>query len=504
MKTTGQIIALALLLTCGSCNAANSGQKQEASLEQLQARIDSVGIFDKLVLSKMYAQKKLKTLSPEEADLYLDEFKERFRLLLNEYEREEEDFINYEEALDMGRADELLSERLGNGSVSEIREAYKRKRMQLDSLGLKVCLYEERGIHPNRRFFRDLFESYLTQERLDYMDIEEVLAQELVSGDGLLQVELGELGDLIFLLEAFQEKYPRSRYIKNVEIQYHDFLPFYLKGDMSGSYYDENENLLPEVIQEFNRFKNLHPNSPTVPRIEALLKDKWHGGATTQELVDEIIAATQEAKDKLATMSPESADMFMQDFKKRMQKRVAFLNLNEADYLMHYAELHHDEDWNPVTPPADIVRKEERLKAAGLELIDLGEGEMKIDFSKSFYKNLFYNHLSQAYKDYFLLQEAEGDEPVIQDACILIDRKELGDLLVKYEDFMSQYPDFNELEDVRYTYLIYRNAYVKGLDNSPLTTSNGHLSEEVRKEFNRFVKSYPDSPTAALVLTILN
>ncbi|PIE78139.1 MAG: hypothetical protein CSA15_09340, partial [Candidatus Delongbacteria bacterium] len=121
-----------------------------------------------------------------------------------------------------------------------------------------------------------------------------------------------------------------------------------------------------------------------------------------------------------------------------------------------------------------------------------------------FYKILFAEKITLDYRAYLALKEAEGGDAIVQDAFLVISQKELADLLLKHEYFISKYPNSKLLKGVNSRYKSLQKTYLLGIDNSPvIDDSKGLLYAKAKKEFQRFVEAYPKSPTSKLVNVIL-
>ncbi len=224
----------------------------------------------------------------------------------------------------------------------------------------------------------------------------------------------------------------------------------------------------------------------------------------SSDLFDKVMLMRQLAAEKLKTLKPQQANNYFEDFRRQIDALLHKINEQESHYLMNCYKYRHDEDGNATTPPDSILKKEERIKNADLLVRDLGEGMFEIGLTNSFYKILFAEKITFDYRAYLALKEAEGGDAIVQDAFLVISQKELADLVLKYEDFISKYPDSKQLKEVRTRYKELQNIYLLGVDNSPIIDdSKGVLYAKAKKEFQRFVEAYPKSPTSKLINVIL-
>ena len=143
------------------------------------------------------------------------------------------------------------------------------------------------------------------------------------------------------------------------------------------------------------------------------------------------------------------------------------------------------------------------LNKYGLILEYAGEGTYAVGARPDFYYNIFKDYVSDAYKEYLKITADKNEGNFADDAGITITFKELADRIIVWENFMKKYPaaDKDLKKNVKEKVLQYRNAYILGLDNTPTMSSgkNPSILEKNNREFDRFVKAYPKSPTAEFI-----
>ena len=143
------------------------------------------------------------------------------------------------------------------------------------------------------------------------------------------------------------------------------------------------------------------------------------------------------------------------------------------------------------------------LNKYGLILEYAGEGTYAVGARPDFYYNIFKDYVSDAYKEYLKITADKNEGNFADDAGITITFKELADRIIVWENFMKKYPaaDKDLKKNVKEKVLQYRNAYILGLDNTPTMSSgkNPSILEKNNREFDRFVKDYPKSPTAEII-----
>ena len=143
------------------------------------------------------------------------------------------------------------------------------------------------------------------------------------------------------------------------------------------------------------------------------------------------------------------------------------------------------------------------LNKYGLILEYAGEGTYAVGARPDFYYNIFKDYVSDAYKEYLKITADKNEGNFADDAGITITFKELGDRIIVWENFMKKYPDADKdlKKTVKEKVLQYRNAYILGMDNTPTMSSgkNPSILEKNNREFDRFIKAYPKSPTVEII-----
>lgn len=213
------------------------------------------------------------------------------------------------------------------------------------------------------------------------------------------------------------------------------------------------------------------------------------------DLKRQIVDLTMEAA------TPEERCRIFEEFATLVEEEVGMLNQRESDYLEHYYEYRYDDDANPIEPHDSIKQKEQGYIQRGLEFEEVGEGIVLLAPAPT----LFAKYLSQLptyYQEYWqLLRDSENIAP---DACFVLTWRELGDLIARYEAYAKAYPDqkglFGRLGD---DYQSLQMFYMTGTDNTCIADRSGFLLPELRKEWQRFMKAYPNSLTTVLIKEFL-
>ena len=213
------------------------------------------------------------------------------------------------------------------------------------------------------------------------------------------------------------------------------------------------------------------------------------------ELKRQIVELTMEAA------TPEERCRIFEEFATLVEEEVGMLNQRESDYLEHYYEYRYDDEGNPIEPHDSIKQKELGYIQRGLQFDEVGEGIVLLAPAPT----LFAKYLSQLptyYQEYWqLLRDSENIAP---DACLVLTWRELGDLIARYEAYAESNPEqkelFVRLSD-NYQYL--QMVYMTGTDNTPIANESGSLDPELKSEWQRFMKAYPNSLTTELIKDFL-
>lgn len=234
-----------------------------------------------------------------------------------------------------------------------------------------------------------------------------------------------------------------------------------------------------------------------VPNIDSL-KQALAQSTDPLERIDlkrQIVDLTMEAA------TPEERCRIFEEFATLVEEEVGMLNQRESDYLEHYYEYRYDDDANPIEPHDSIKQKDLGYTQRGLEFDEVGEGIVLLAPAPT----LFAKYLSQLptyYQEYWQL--SRDSENIAPDACLVLTWRELGDLIARYEAYAESNPEqkelFVRLSD-NYQYL--QMVYMTGPDNTPIADESGALDPELKSEWQRFMKAYPNSLTTVLIKEFL-
>ena len=138
------------------------------------------------------------------------------------------------------------------------------------------------------------------------------------------------------------------------------------------------------------------------------------------------------------------------------------------------------------------------LDSYGLEVVPIEDGFVLTE-KKKFYYNLFKNFVTNDYREFLKLYSE--DINYIEYSNFFDKYVEIiADRIVAWEKFLEKYPDSKLKGKAQNIYYTYRAGYIIRLTSSETKESlmNGKANEAV-KEFNRFIKKYPNSPTSDII-----
>ena len=478
-----------------------------------------IQMFNKDVLNSFVENKKsvierLKTSNKEEADKIYNEYLETNQLILENINTEHLDFLNniynkdseyYFTEKDWETANKFL-----NNYDLEI----------FDLAETEVRIMEV----PN--YYYNIFKDYVTDDYREYLEITYKENEEPYFTDGSILVPYDKIADRLLTWENFLKKYPNSDLAEIANEKCNTYRRIYILGSDNAPTREggwENNELfyIPENnLKEFNRFIEKYPDSPTVELIkfylenyknidvDTLLSEKidkefYLGGTENRakgnllskesnELLIEFKKNKEEVVNKLKNLSKEKANEIYEEYSKN--NNILLEKINEIDGEMLSSAFYKDGNLEK----DKLDRQNKFLDSYGLEVIQIEDGFMLIEKNK-FYYNLFKNFVTDDYKEFLKLRSEDID---YLESSNSFDKyfEIIGDKIVAWEKFLEKYPDSKlkrKAQNMSYTY---RAGYIFRLTSSETRESlmNGKANDAV-KEFNRFIKKYPNSPTSDII-----
>ena len=471
-------------------------------------------ILDNFVENKKSVIERLKISTPEEANEIYNDYLKISQLIIENINTEHLDFLNniynkdseyYFTEKDWKTANKFL-----NNYDLEI----------FDLAETEVSIIEV----PN--YYYNIFKDYVTDDYREYLEITSKENEELYYTDGSILVSYNKIADGLLTWENFLKKYPNSDLAEKANEECNTYRRIYILGSYNSPTREggwENSELfyIPENnLKEFNRFIEKYPDSPTVELIkyylenyknkdvETLLNEKidkefYLGGIENREkgnlfskksndLLEEFKKNKEEVIKELKTSSKEEANEIYEKYSVDNDKILE--KINEIEDEMFSTEFYKDGNIEK-----DKLNKQNKfLDSYGLEVIQIEDGFMLTEKNK-FYYNLFKNFVTDDYKEFLKLRSEDIDYFEYSNS---FDKylEIIADKIVAWEKFLEKYPDSKlkrKAQNMSYTY---RAGYIFRLTSSETRESlmNGKANDAV-KEFNRFIKKYPNSPTSDII-----
>ena len=190
-------------------------------------------------------------------------------------------------------------------------------------------------------------------------------------------------------------------------------------------------------------------------------------------------------KNDLASISHASNE-FRKNFSAAVPeiKDSAFIEFRSFyyDVINNYYEtlLNNQELVNKLNDQKNDDPQVQQLKIAlnqnGLRLSKT-EGGYYIDEKPDYLYNNFNNFVSRDINEFLLIRSKELEEGFSEDAKLLISFKLLGDRIIAWENYLDKYPSSPLSAEAKFSYHLYLNTFITGLDNSPVANEDILLPE---------------------------
>ncbi|WP_339002636.1 hypothetical protein KST09_06745 [Fusobacterium animalis] len=478
-----------------------------------------IQMFNKDILNSFVENKKsvierLKTSNKEEADKIYNEYLETNQLIIENINTEHLDFLN-----------NIYNK---DSEYYFTEKDWKTANKFLNNYDLEIFDLAETEVRiievPN--YYYNIFKDYVTDDYREYLEITSKENEEPYFTDGSILVSYDKIADRLLTWENFLKKYPNSDLAEKANEECNTYRRIYILGSYNSPTREggwENSELfyIPENnLKEFNRFIEKYPDSPTVELInyylenyknkdiEALLNEKidkefYLGGIENREkgnlfskesndLLEEFKKNKEEVINKLKTSNKEEANEIYEEYSVDNDKILE--KINEIDTEMLDNAFYKDGNIEK-----DKLNKQNKfLDSYGLEVIQIEDGFILTEKNK-FYYNLFKNFVTDDYKEFLKLRSEDIDYLEYSNS---FDKylEIIADKIVAWEKFLEKYPDSKlkrKAQNMSYTY---RAGYIFRLTSSETRESlmNGKANDAV-KEFNRFIKKCPNSPTSDII-----
>ena len=224
--------------------------------------------------------------------------------------------------------------------------------------------------------------------------------------------------------------------------------------------------------------------------------------ARATDPLDRIQLKRQISDLKMGSASPEERCRIFDEFAALVGEAIGVINQREMDYLARYFGYHYDDAGHEIAPPDSIKKKEQHYKQRGIQLVDLGEEIVMFSPAPVLYASLL-RQLPDYYQEHWKLLRSIED--LTAEVGLCVSWRELGDLVARYEAYPKKFPQATEFFlrlNAGYQYL--QRLYLLGVDNTlTIGINDCSILPEVKSEWLRFIKAYPDSPTAKIAKGLL-
>ena len=471
-------------------------------------------ILDNFVENKKSVIERLKISTPEEADKIYNDYLKISQLIIENINTEHLDFLN-----------NIYNE---DSEYYFTEKDWKTANKFLNNYDLKIFDLAEVEVRimevPN--YYYNIFKDYVTDDYREYLEITYKENEEPYFTDGSILVSYDKIVDRLLTWENFLKKYPNSDLAEIANEKCNIYRRVYILGSDNAPTREggwENNELfyIPENnLKEFNRFMEKYPDSPTIELIKFYLENYKNKDVDTMlnEKIDkEFYLGGIENREKGNLFSKESNDL-LEEFKKNKEEVIKELKTSskeEANEIYEKYSVDNDKILEKINEIEDemfstefykdgniekdkLNKQNKFLDSYGLEVIQIEDGFMLTEKNK-FYYNLFKNFVTDDYKEFLKLRSEDIDYFEYSNS---FDKylEIIADKIVAWEKFLEKYPDSKlkrKAQNMSYTY---RAGYIFRLTSSETRESlmNGKANDAV-KEFNRFIKKYPNSPTSDII-----
>jgi hypothetical protein len=125
------------------------------------------------------------------------------------------------------------------------------------------------------------------------------------------------------------------------------------------------------------------------------------------------------------------------------------------------------------------------------------EGEGSINFGPDYLT--IHNQLHSLDEDAKVYLKIKSEKKALLDGALSISHKNLGERLLEIENFVLNNPTSSKGEELKEQYALYLNFYLKGTNNTLITTEDGKIKAEVKAEFESLLNEKKFSETAKIV-----
>jgi len=138
----------------------------------------------------------------------------------------------------------------------------------------------------------------------------------------------------------------------------------------------------------------------------------------------------------------------------------------------------------------------------GLRL-SITEGSYYIDEKPDYLINNFKSYTSQGTIEFLNLRSEELQQGFSEDAKLLITFQELGNRIVAWQNYINKFPNSPLQAEAKFSYHLYLNTFLTGLDNSPIANDD-ILIPEMKQVYRDFITRNKDTESGKIVEKFFN
>jgi hypothetical protein len=162
---------------------------------------------------------------------------------------------------------------------------------------------------------------------------------------------------------------------------------------------------------------------------------------------------------------------------------------NNADLVKKLNEKQNDD-------PA-VKEFKNSLENNGLRL-SITEGSYYIDEKPDYLINNFKSFVSPGVYEFLNLRSKELQQGFSEDAKLLITFRELGSRIITWQNYLNKYPASPLQAEAKFSFRLYLNTFLTGLDNSPVAADDV-LLPEMKQVYSEFISKNQDTESGKIV-----
>ena len=137
------------------------------------------------------------------------------------------------------------------------------------------------------------------------------------------------------------------------------------------------------------------------------------------------------------------------------------------------------------------------LENNGLRL-SLTEGSYYIDEKPDYLIKNFKSYVSPGVIEFLNLRSQELQQGFSEDAKLLITFQQLGNRIIAWQTYLNKYPSSTMQAEAKFSYHLYLNTFLTGLDNSPISSDNV-LLPEIKQVYSEFINKNKNTESSKIV-----